>query len=149
MSKDEYMRVFLRNICLNKSCADCHYGKLPRIADITLGDYWNIASVHPEMDDNKGTSVVLLNTVQGESLFMSILGRVNVCDSTLDKAVAGNPCIVRSSIEHPKRTAFFADLDKKSLNQLIVRFCPYPTMRYRICKKIKDFLKKIDYSGVL
>lgn len=103
LREDEFMRVFLQNICLNDSCADCRYGKLPRIADITLGDYWNIASVHPEMDDDRGTSVVLLNTERGENLFEEISSRIRFCESSLSAAIAGNPCIVRSSKPHPKK----------------------------------------------
>ena len=33
------MRLFLSRICQNTSCDGCHYRKLPRIADITLGRY--------------------------------------------------------------------------------------------------------------
>ena len=123
LREDKFMRVFLQNICLNTSCADCHYGKLPRIADVTLGDYWNIASVHPEMDDDKGTSVVLLNTGHGDDLFSSIVNRIDSCNSALDKAVAGNPCIVSSSKEHFRRVEFFADLDTMSMGALFEKYC--------------------------
>lgn len=143
LNKDEFMRVFLQNICLNKSCADCHYGKLPRIADITLGDYWNIASVHPEMDDDKGTSVALLNTLRGEELFEFISGNVYACDSSLEKAVAGNPCIVRSSKEHPRRAEFFSELDSYPLNDLIKKYCPFPSLHVRIYRKIRGILGRV------
>jgi hypothetical protein len=56
------MSLFLSRICQNVSCDDSHYRKKPRIADITQGDYWRVSKYHPEMNDNKGTSVVLLNT---------------------------------------------------------------------------------------
>ena len=60
--RSKYMRLFLSRICQNVSCDDCRYRKKPRIADITQGDYWRVSKYHPEMNDNKGTSVVLLNT---------------------------------------------------------------------------------------
>ena len=63
--RSKYMRLFLSRICQNVSCDDCHYRKKPRIADITQGDYWRVSKYHPEMNDNKGTSVVLLNTTPG------------------------------------------------------------------------------------
>ena len=63
--RSKYMRLFLSHICQNVSCDDCHYRKKPRIADITQGDYWRVSKYHPEMNDNKGTSVVLLNTTPG------------------------------------------------------------------------------------
>ena len=143
LREDKFMRVFLQNICLNSSCADCHYGKLPRIADITLGDYWNIAKVHPQMDDNKGTSVVLLNTEHGKALFESVADKVFQCDSKVEHAIAGNPCIVRSSKQHPKRFDFFADLDKYTLNDLIKKYCPYPSLINRIYAKTRRVLGKI------
>lgn len=137
------MRVFLQNICLNSSCADCHYGKLPRIADITLGDYWGVSKYHPEMDDDKGTSVVLLNTEHGVDLFNSISDKINQCESKVEYAIAGNPCIVCSSKQHPKRFDFFADLDKYTLNDLIKKYCPYPSLINRIYAKTRRVLGKI------
>lgn len=140
LREDKFLNVFLKNICLNTSCVDCHYGKLPRVADISLGDYWNIACVHPEMDDDKGTSVVLLNTAHGETLFNSISDKLKICDSFLDKAIAGNPCIVRSSIQHPKRAEFFAELDTKSLDELLKKYCPPPSLLVRVYRKCRGIL---------
>ena len=143
LREDKFMRVFLQNICLNMSCADCKYGKLPRIADITLGDYWNIASVHPEMDDNRGTSVVLLNTDHGKALFDSVADKVIHCESNVEYAIAGNPCIVRSSKPHPKRAEFFANLDKYTMNGLIHKYCPYPSFLKRLYIKARRTMKRI------
>ncbi|MBR6125113.1 Coenzyme F420 hydrogenase/dehydrogenase, beta subunit C-terminal domain, partial [Candidatus Saccharibacteria bacterium] len=121
------MRLFLSRICQNVSCDDCHYRKKPRIADITQGDYWRVSKYHPEMNDNKGTSVVLLNTTPGSMLFESVADKVVQCDSKIENAIAGNPCIVRSSEPHPKRAEFFANLDKYTLDQLIKKYCPFPS----------------------
>lgn len=140
LREDEFMRVFLQNICLNDSCSDCRYGKVPRIADMTLGDYWNIALVHPEMDDDGGTSVVLLNTARGKKLFDEISSRLKLCESKLEYAVAGNPCLVRSSKQHPRRKEFFEALDSKSLDELIKTYCPYPGVLKKSYLKIRRVL---------
>ncbi|MCQ2049796.1 MAG: Coenzyme F420 hydrogenase/dehydrogenase, beta subunit C-terminal domain [Candidatus Saccharibacteria bacterium] len=136
-----YMNLFLSRICQNTSCSDCRYRKLPRIADITLGDFWGISRFHPQMDDNKGTSVVLLNTEHGESLFNSISDQIRQCESSVENAIAGNPCIVRSSVEHPKRAEFFAELDSKSLNELLKKYCPRIFLYQRCLGSIKRILK--------
>ena len=145
----KYMRLFLSRICQNVSCDDCHYRKLPRIADITLGDYWGISKYHPEMNDNKGSSVVLLNTAHGGELFGFVANKVAQCDSKVEFAIAGNPCIVRSSKPHPMRAEFFANLDKYTLDQLIKMYCPYPSglkrvlpSVYRSLGRLMRFLKK-------
>lgn len=141
--RSKYMRLFLSRICQNTSCDNCHYRKLPRIADITLGDYWGVSQYHPEMDDNKGTSVVLLNTKHGEELFDSVADGIIQCDSKIEYAIAGNPCIVRSSKQHPKRAEFFADLDKYSLDELVKKYCPLPSLPRRMVRRIKRMLGSV------
>ena len=141
--RSKYMRLFLSRICQNTSCDDCHYRKLPRIADITLGDYWGISKYHPEMNDNKGTSVVLLNTTPGGMLFESVADKVVQCDSNVEYAIAGNPCIVRSSKPHPKRAAFFANLD-----QLITMYCPFPSPLKRAYTRVRGILGRVKRKVV-
>ena len=141
--RSKYMRLFLSRICQNVSCAECLYRKLPRIADITLGDYWGISKYHPEMNDNKGTSVVLLNTAHGSELFDSVVDKVAQCDSKVEFAIAGNPCIVRSSKPHPKRAEFFANLDKYSLAQLIKMYCPFPSPLKRMYIRVRGLLGRL------
>lgn len=142
-NQSKYMRLFLSRICQNLSCDDCHYRKLPRVADITLGDYWGVSKYHPEMDDDKGTSVVLLNTEHGKALFESVADKVFQCDSKVEHAIAGNPCIVRSSKSHPKRTEFFANLDKYTLDQLIKMYCPFPSPLKRAYTRARALLGRI------
>lgn len=142
-SRSKYMRLFLSRICQNLSCDDCHYRKLPRIADITLGDYWGVSKYHPEMDDDKGTSVVLLNTEHGVDLFNSISDKINQCESKVEYAIAKNPCIVRSSTPHLKRSKFFANLDKYTLDQLIKIYCPFPSPLKRAYTRARALLGRI------
>ena len=146
--RSKYMRLFLSRICQNTSCDDCHYRKLPRIADITLGDYWGISKYHPEMNDNKGTSVVLLNTTPGSMLFESVADNVVQYDSKVEYAIAGNPCIVRSSMPHPKRAEFFANLDKYTLDQLIKKYCPFPSPLKRVYIRVRGLLGRLKRKVV-
>lgn len=150
-AQDDFMRLFLQRICQNESCVDCRYRKLPRIADITLGDFWGISNYHCEMDDNKGTSVVLLNTTHGVDLFNSVADQVKYCESSVENAIAGNPCIVRSSIQHPKRAEFFAELDSKSLDELLKKYCPPPSLAkkmYYLIRRIWGKVKRVVIRGV-
>ena len=141
--KSNYMNLFLNRICQNKSCDECRYRKFPRIADITLGDFWGVSNYHPEMDDNKGTSVVLLNTTPGSMLFKSVADKVVQCDSKVENAIAGNPCIVSSTKAHPKRSEFLADLDKCTFDQLVKKYCPEPSPLMRLYYGIRCFLGNI------
>lgn len=149
LSEDLFMESFLDNLCLNTSCTECKYGVLPRIADITLGDYWGVAKYHPEMDDDKGTSVVLINTTHGEELFNAAkitaesTPTMTICESKLEYAIAGNPCIVRSSHVHENRDSFMAALDSATLSELLKKFNPPPNIVYRVIRKIYRGFKKV------
>ena len=70
--EDPYMRLFLKNICLRPACHDCKFKALYSQADITLGDCWGIEKTIPSIDDDKGISVVLINTDKGEEAFKQI-----------------------------------------------------------------------------
>lgn len=142
-AQSKYIHVFLSRICQNSSCDDCHYRKIPRVADITLGDYWNIASISPQMDADKGTSVVLLNTEHGKGLFNSVADKVVQCESKLEYAIAGNPCIVQSYKPHPNRAKFFVDLKQYSLEVLIRKYCPLPSVKKRFYVKLKKLCRLI------
>ena len=144
-NQSKYMRLFLSRICQNTSCCDCHYRKLPRIADITLGDYWGVAQYHTEMDDDKGTSVVLLNTNQGRELFSSIVDSVTQRESSLEYAIARNPCIVKSSKRHFRRSAFFSDLNSLSIENLVKKYCVRLPLYKIALLKFLNFITKHQY----
>ena len=131
--KSPYMRLFLNGLCENTSCFDCHYRKRPRIADISLGDFWDIKRNHPQMDDDKGTSVVLLNTNHGEMLFNSISDNIVNCKSKIEFAISSNPGLNRCCKINSKRSQFFKELDQLTLDQITYKYC-------------MTFLEKITYN---
>ena len=60
-----YMRAFLDNMILRPSCYSCKAKNCRSNSDITMADYWGIRILHPEMDDDRGTSFVLLHNQKG------------------------------------------------------------------------------------
>lgn len=61
-NKDSFMQLFLGEVCLRPSCHNCRFKDIRRPSDITLGDCWGVQNYMPEMDDDKGTSVVIAHT---------------------------------------------------------------------------------------
>lgn len=145
---DDFMRLFLSNICLRKCCSTCEYARSPRVADITLGDYWNIADAHPELPDNNlGVSVVICNSTNGNYWLEEIRSELFLTPSTFSKAVAGNKNLATPSVEHRKRSEFFSVIDKQSIASLRVKFCKKknPGLRFllKICRKTRQFFSLI------
>lgn len=122
LQEDIFLKTFLSNISLNESCYSCKYNGIPRLADVTLGDFWGVQRFHRNMDDDKGTSVILLNNTKGEYLFSLVEKNVTFCKSELNKAVNNNPCIIHSYPAHHQRDKFLKDLDSFTLGELLDKY---------------------------
>ncbi|MBZ9689224.1 Coenzyme F420 hydrogenase/dehydrogenase, beta subunit C-terminal domain [Clostridium estertheticum] len=124
---DAYMKGFLRNYYLRPSCYKCSYAKLPRISDITLGDFWGVASKYPELYDDDGTSLLLINTAKGKSMIDACKNNIEHHECDLEVAIAGNPSIISSVKEPKKRQRFFEDLHNRDFNYIIKKYMSPPT----------------------
>lgn len=106
-----YMKLFLQNLILRPSCAQCPAKGEKRNSDITIADYWGIQHVHPEFDDDKGCNLVIINSEKGQSLFNSII--CEKIQTDLTTALSFNPSYKKSITEHKYRKYFFKKFPKK------------------------------------
>lgn len=72
LNKDSYLQLFLKDVCLRESCYQCSSKKLNRVSDITVADFWGIQNELPEMDDDKGTSFVLVHSEKGKKIISEL-----------------------------------------------------------------------------
>lgn len=67
---NSYTDLFYSHVILRPSCGICKYTNFKRPSDITLADFWGIEKVSTEFNtDNKGVSLVLINSPKGENVF--------------------------------------------------------------------------------
>lgn len=105
--ENPYMRTFLLNINLRPSCYQCPAKSGRSHSDITLADFWNVDKVVDGFDDDKGTSLVLINTEKGAAAF-----RETGCRSqevNFEEAIHYNPSWRKSYEENEKHSAFFQE----------------------------------------
>lgn len=125
-----FMRAFLRDMILRPSCHACNAKEMRSGSDITIADYWGINNIHPEMDDDKGTGLVLINTEKGKAALE--LSLIDYLETTFEEGTRNNPSILRSVFAHCNRTKFFEKLDNTdNLSQLILD-CTKPTLKQKI-----------------
>lgn len=102
-NEDPFMRFFVGDYILRKSCGECHFKGYSRDSDITLGDFWGIWDIDPDMDDNKGTSLVLTHSTKGEEMFKAISSNIKSKSVSLEQASAMNPSLTQSVAHKPTR----------------------------------------------
>lgn len=128
-AKNHFMKAFLKDVILRPSCYECAAKGFSSQSDLTLADFWGIRAVFPQMDDDKGTSLVFINTERGRQSMDYT--KMEVRGTSYERIKPLNPACYRSVVPNPKRDVFFARLGKESLIDLI-NDCTKPTTEQRI-----------------
>lgn len=117
---DYYMRGYLRhNLYLRDCCYQCDYKSLPRISDISLGDFWGIGNYDSNLDNEQGTSVVLINSEKGKILFGWASEHLVITERAIEEVLTGNSCLLNSATCGEYRDYFFGKMDKVLFPKLI------------------------------
>lgn len=97
--KKSFLQLYRTCYLSRPSCYACQYAGYSRCSDITIGDFWNIGSVCPSMDDNTGTSQVLVNTETGRKWF-------DLCWDTIKCCECGKKDVWQPHLEYPANVNF-------------------------------------------
>ena len=156
---ESYCTLFLDGIIYRENCYSCPFAKTERIGDITIGDYWGIETVHPELNDDfrfkrsKGISCILVNTQKGTELCESTEETLFLYKSSIEKVVVQNKQLQQSSKRPESRDVFlsayrqggYTEVEylfrKKYKKQLIMHYI-YNQIPPVLRIKLKKFLNK-------
>jgi len=142
-NEDIFMRGFLKNIYLRPSCHACKFAKIPRIADITLGDFWGIGEKDSRLDDDTGTSELIINSEKGKKILNEVKENLYLEEIDLEYGIKVNPCLVGSAKKSLQREKFFKELDKKSFEKLSEKYIIKEELFKKIYILILNILSKI------
>lgn len=135
-SKNAFMRGFLANLYTRPSCKKCPAKQLKSGSDITLGDFWGINSLMPEIDDDKGVSVVIVNTEKGRETIHIVY---NLIQASWSDICSKNPAVVKSVTASAKKDLFFRN-NGLSFEKRIQILCKRP---FSLRQMIGRMLRKI------
>lgn len=72
--------AFSLSAITREECFNCNYYGIDRVSDITIGDFWGVEKLQPEMDDNHGTSILIISTEKGKLLFDKIKSNLKLME---------------------------------------------------------------------
>lgn len=104
LNKSPFYSGFSDRLLLRKACHDCPYARLPRVGDVTLGDFWGLSRFRERQAD--GVSLVFANNDAGVSYLADCGKYMELYESSLAEAAPGNPriyCGKAAYLEHPLR----------------------------------------------
>ena len=138
---DPYLKGMLARLFLRPSCSSCPFRGLRSGADVTLGDFWNVHRRFPDMDDDRGTSLVLASTERGETAICDILPVCDYRETNWLHAIEINPALVRSKPTNSRRTVFFRCVGKENFVSLVARLTRPPAWK-RMTKTVVSFVSR-------
>lgn len=140
--KDPFMQMFLRDYCLRPSCYKC-IAKKVKMSDMTIADFWGIERSAPDMNDGRGTSLVLIRSEKGAAFFRQISSRMVYKRVSYEEGVRGNPSEYQSVPRPVERDIFFQDMNAFTFDALQKKYAAsvsVPFVRRAKRKAKKAFL---------
>lgn len=135
--RNAFMRGFLADLYTRPSCHACPAKQLKSGSDITLGDWWGIDSLLPEIDDDRGVSAVMANTEKGRMALEK--ESVQFYPLLYEDIVKRNPALVKSALMSENRVIFYAT-DSLTFEDKINRFIKKPITIRRVVGKLLRIL---------
>lgn len=127
--EDLYLIGFLDDIYLRKSCYSCQFKGNNRTSDLTLGDFWGIEQVCSDMDDDKGVSVIIVNSTKGKAMFEKIEDEVRIEEVDIKTVSLFNPSYDISVEKTEKRRKFYKKFKKKSFDKSVKHAIQEPLIK--------------------
>ncbi len=139
-NSNPYMILFQKNYSLRPSCFECQVKK-NKLSDITIGDFWGVDNVVPEMNDDNGVSVVIIRTKKGLKFWQNILINVNYKEVAYSESIVCNPAECMSVKRPENRNQFFQDLIALDFDKIVKIYGK--TIKTSLVTSFKIFIKKI------
>ncbi len=133
-----FIELFRYDVCLRPSCTQCPYASLDRVGDLTIGDFWGIEDVKPDVSDNKGISAVMVNSEKGKAFLQAVSDSLLLFPCSKADIARRQPNLYHPSCYSNKAESFQHDLQTMSFEEILKKYT-----RVGFKRRIVDFVKKI------
>ena len=141
---DPFYIGFLKNLYLRPSCYHCRFSRVPRVADITLGDFWGIQK---ELRDQRGVSLVSCNTKKGEDFLNLITSITKILVSITDMNLSNKRFVNGELKMNNQRNAFYNLLTERGFKVAARRYLRGPSAFQKVLRRAKYLVKRLVYFG--
>lgn len=134
----------MKDIYLNEPCYNCKFKGTKdgekREADITLADFWGVPK---ELFNEKGVSLVVINTKKGKELFSKIKDKIFTKGVSLERGIEGNPSFHKSCIRPKERDMFYKEIDNLTFKELSDKYFKIDNIVERKIKRVIYFPRRV------
>lgn len=133
--EDPYFVGFNDSLYLRESCYDCRFKKDNHYSDITLGDFWEVKKMAPVMNDDKGVSILFLNTKKAIEWYERVKQNLIYMPLNYELVCVNHNMIVNSAGHRDLRDKFYEKYNGCNLQKVVANLRIKPSIKKRIKKK--------------
>lgn len=116
-----YLYSFMYALTYRYSCYNCRFAKIPRQGDITLADYWGVKEFFPQVNAEKGVSLVLINSQHGLDIWNAVQSQCISYKSNIVDAAKYNGNLTKKSVEPAIRKTIYSRVANEGYDSLAKR----------------------------
>ena len=136
LNENIFLRGFLANLYLRPSCHACPAKKFKSGSDVTIGDFWGVQNVMPEIDDDKGVSALMVNSLKLDVCFRN--SKIKKWSTHYNSILRYNPSIEKSVKLSDKRECYFNKI-KRPFSEKVYQLTKISILK-RIKRKIQNYI---------
>lgn len=136
-----WTNIFYNLSAMRPSCYKCIFKPVSHPSDITIADYWGIEKAAPEFDDNKGVSLVIINTSKGADYFESV--KQNIIWKKTDIENSWQQALIKPYPRPKNRDKFWKDFSTKDFAYIARKYGGQHTLTDRVIIKVKNIVKRL------
>lgn len=118
--RDANLQATFLDVLVRPSCYDCKFKGFPRVSDITIGDFWRRNYTYDPLDDNTGTSYIMLHNDKAKTLFERCKPQCNYRPIEFKTILEANKFALQS-LPEPKfsRKEFYERIKKEDFSAVV------------------------------
>ena len=142
--EDSNLKATFLNVLVRPSCYECRFKGLPRISDITIGDYWRKTYSEDQLDDNTGTSYIMLHNDKAKRIFDSIKDKCHCRQSSITDILGANALAIHSlSRPNFSREEFYKRIHSEDFSSLVDEFFVKTKRTFTRFETVKSIIKTL------
>lgn len=130
--------LFYCNDGLNASCYSCRYTDVKRVSDFTIADFVGVNKVRKDLNDDKGLSVIMVNSELAERIISKSVFEPGSTDISLDDVLPGNIMLTKPSMPQGDIEGFWRAYERGGIEG-VAKF----EGAYGFVRSVKTFAKRL------
>ena len=139
LKRTTFRDLFYKHLSVRECCSNCHFTNLKRVGDISIGDYWGWFNISNMFNDNKGVSLILINSEKGKALLDRCASQLDIVESNTTDCL--QPQLIAPIKLNPLYGQFVQDFSMYGFEFVGKKYGDL-SLRYKIIQ-YKSFIKRL------